>query len=171
MPDGTWVMDSWKIADLLEEKYPEPSLHLDSEYIPRLKKLLPGAIMALRSIYAPGVYNNVLSPASEEFFRRTREENFGKTLEEVAKDGGEPAWKAAEPNLQKITALLEENTEGPFFDGKTVGFADFVWAGYLIFFGRIGEDVFDRALKASGNASTHLKLLEALKPWTERDDH
>lgn len=80
LPDGTWIMDSWKIADALEEKYPEPSLRLDSPYLGRMKKILIEIMGKIVGIYVPGVHNNVLGEASQPYFRRTREEMVGSTL-------------------------------------------------------------------------------------------
>lgn len=166
------MTDSWKIAAVLEEKYPEPSLHLDSPYLPKLRQFLMEAMEPLDGIYKPGVAFNVLGEASVGYFRSTREKACGMTLEQLAAEkGGAAAWKAAEPGLHKITALLKENSEGPFFEGKTPGLVDFVWAGFLIFMLRIGEGTFADALKATGDSDLHIKLLDAVKPWSERDDH
>lgn len=165
-------MDSWKIADALEEKYPEPSLRLNSPYVERLRGDLVKMASYLPGIYKPKVCKLVLNEASAGYFRRTREEDEGMTLEQLeAEKGGAKAWAAAKPYFNKITALLKENSEGPFFEGKTVGYVDFVWAGFLIFFSRFGEDVWADLLEASGDAEAHLKFLEAVKPWSERDDH
>ncbi|KAL7620776.1 hypothetical protein AAE478_009774 [Parahypoxylon ruwenzoriense] len=172
LPDGTWIMDSQKITERLEKDYPEPSLHLDSPYLPRLWESQRPLMGALPAVYAPGVFFNVLNEASIPYFRSTREKAFGKTLEKLAEeDGGEASWNAARPYLEKVTALLKENGDGPFFEGKTVGYADFVWAGFLIFMRRIDEDVFQNVLKYSGDSDAHLKLLEGVRPWSERDDY
>lgn len=172
MPDGTWIMDSWKIADALEEKYPEPSLRLDSPYMARVRQILVAIQSNIPGIYIPGVPRELLSERSREYFRRTREEKVGMTLEQLEKEkGGEVAWKAAKPHLQEMTALLKENSDGPFFEGKTPGYADFTWVGFLIFIRRIGEDKLAALLEASGDAEVHEKILEASKAWTERDDH
>ncbi|KAI1138135.1 putative glutathione S-transferase [Hypoxylon sp. FL0543] len=174
LPDGTWVTDSLEIAKVLEEKYPEPSLHLDSPYLPKYVEHLIQVFKAIGPIYMPGVHKNVLNEPSLDFFRASREKLTGKTLEQLEESGGpggEQAWSNSAPGLQKITALLKENPDGPFFEGKTVGYVDFVHAAFLIFLSRIGEDFLEKALKASGDAEVHRKLLEAVKPWTERLDH
>ncbi|KAI1445988.1 putative glutathione S-transferase [Annulohypoxylon stygium] len=171
MPDGKWIMDSLEIAKALEEKYPEPSLHLDSPYLAKVFEQLGNLRDPTMPVFIPGVLFNVLNEASQEYFRTTREKAVGKTMEEFAKEGGPAAWEAAAPFVQKVTALLKENPEGPFFEGKTVGFADFVWGGWLLFMKAISEDAIAGALKASGEPEVHLKLLDGLKPWTERDDH
>lgn len=164
-------MDSLEIAKALEEKYPEPSLHLDSPYLAKVFEQLGNLRDPTMPVFIPGVLFNVLNEASQEYFRTTREKAVGKTMEEFAKEGGPAAWEAAAPFVQKVTALLKENPEGPFFEGKTVGFADFVWGGWLLFMKAISEDAIAGALKASGEPEVHLKLLDGLKPWTERDDH
>ncbi|KAI0839215.1 putative glutathione S-transferase [Hypoxylon sp. FL0890] len=174
LPDGTWVTDSKEIAKVLEEKHPEPSLHLDSPYLPKYVEHLIEVFKALGPVYMPGVYKNILNEPSLEYFRTTREKWSGKTMEKLEESGGpggEKAWSVAAPHLQKITALLKENADGPFFEGKTVGYVDLVHAAFLIFLRRIGEDYLEKALKASGDADVHKKLLEVVKPWTERDDH
>ncbi|KAI1761258.1 putative glutathione S-transferase [Hypoxylon sp. FL1150] len=172
LPDGTWVMDSFKIADVLEEKYPEPSLRLDSPYLPRVRESMAKASSPLTAIFKPNVCKLLLNEPSAVYFRRTRERDEGMTLEQLAAEkGGAVAWEAAKPHLHRITELLKENSEGPFFEGKTVGFVDFVWAGFLIFYSRFGESVWADLLDASGDADVHLKFLEAVKPWSERDDH
>ncbi|KAI0169884.1 putative glutathione S-transferase [Hypoxylon sp. FL1284] len=172
MPDGTWLMDSWTIADALEEKYPEPSLRLSSPYIPRLRETLAKMMTPLRAIYIWKVYSLVLSEPSLGYFRSTREKATGMALEQLEENGGgAKAWEAARPHAEKVTELLKENSEGPFFEGKTAGMADFVWAGTLIFFSRMGDDVFGELLKSTGDGEFHKQFLEAVKPWTERDDH
>ncbi|OTB01282.1 hypothetical protein M426DRAFT_25733 [Hypoxylon sp. CI-4A] len=171
LPDGKWVTDSKEIARVLEEKYPEKPLHLDSPYIARLDTPTTGLFRAIAPVFIPGVPFNILNEASIPYFRRTREANIKTTLEKFQEGGGEKAWKAAQPHIEKIDALLKENTEGPFFEGKTVGFVDFQWGGILIFLQRLGDNAFEELLKHSSDPDLHLKFLEALKPWSERDDH
>ncbi|KAI2469524.1 putative glutathione S-transferase [Annulohypoxylon bovei var. microspora] len=171
LPDGTWVTESLEIAKVLEKKHPEPSLHLDSPYIAKIFEQLTNMRNPIGPVFIPGVLFNLLNEASQDYFRTTREEAVGKTMEEYAKEGGASAWETAAPCVQKVTALLKENSEGPFFEGKTIGFADFIWGGWLLFMQRISDEAWAGALKASGEPEVHLKLLEALKPWSERDDH
>ncbi|KAI1414994.1 putative glutathione S-transferase [Hypoxylon sp. FL1857] len=174
LPDGTWVTDSKEIAKVLEEKYPEPSLPLDTPYLPRYTEQLVAVFGAIGPIYMPGVYKRILNERSLDHFRTTREKWTGLTMEKLEESGGpggEKAWAAATPHLQKITALLKEKPDGPFFDGKTLAYVDFVHAAFLIFMRRVGDDFLENVLKASGDADVHLKLLEAVKPWSERDDH
>ncbi|KAI1384198.1 putative glutathione S-transferase [Hypoxylon trugodes] len=171
LPDGTWVTDSAKIAEVLESRYPEKKLFLDSQYVPKVASVFPEIFGAAGVNYLPLIFKRIISPGSEAHFRTTREAAVGMTLEEFSKLGGEGVWKKAAPGLEKVTALLKENPEGPFFEGSNVTYADFIWAGFLIMTQRIGEDILGEFLKHTGDGDVHLKLLEAVKPWAERDDH
>lgn len=87
------------------------------------------------------------------------------------KHGGETAYAGAEPFFKQVTALLKENTEGPFFMGNTVSYADFVWVSALFFFKRVDEGVYKEILKRSGDETVHVKLVEACEPWLKRGSH
>ena len=123
-------------------------------------------------IYLPRIPRNVLNEASIPYWRRTREGWINTTLEEYeATKGGAVCFDKMEPLLREVTALLEETkAEGPFFLGGEVSYADFVWGGYLIFCQRMGEGAYEEVLRRSGNAEAHERLLEGIKPWTERKD-
>lgn len=172
--DGRYIRDSRAIADLLEKEHPSPSLHLDSPYLSQLEKLFPELVGAVIGHFIPLVPKRILSDASQEYWYRTRESRLGMTLDALEEARGGPsdaAWAQAQPSLQKITGWLEENDEGPFFAGKEIGYADFVWAGFLLFFERLGQDKLDQLLRAAGTPETHKKLLAAVRPWAERNDH
>lgn len=170
--DGRYIMDSRVIAETIEKDHPTPSLHLDSPYLANLLRLLEPLMRELRGHYVPKVRNNLLREASLEYFTRTREEALGMTLDEYAKKEGQD-WTKAEPHLHQITSLLKENTDGPFFMGSTISYADLQWVSLLTFFGRIdatGHEL-EGLLQATGDASVHRALLDALKHLTKRDDY
>lgn len=170
--DGRYIMDSDVIARVVEKDHPSPPLHLDSPYLEKLSHILAPQIMpALRGNYIPVVPNQLLNEASLEYWYRTREEKVGMKLDVLEQtEGGEPGFAKAEPLLRQVTGWLTEN-DGPFFMGNTVSYADFVWAGFLIFFRRLGTDKLDRLLEKTGDASLHLGLLAAVELWSKRDDH
>lgn len=170
--DGRYIMDSKVIAEVIEKDHPSPPLHLDSPYLKKLDEILAPQIMpALRGIYLPLVPKRLLNEASHEYWYRTREDKVGMKLDVLEEtEGGEVALAKAEPLLRQVTGWLKEN-DGPFFMGNTVSYADFVWAGFLIFFRRIGTDIFNPLLEKTGDASLHLALLTAVEPWSKRDDH
>lgn len=170
--DGSYIMDSKAIAQAIEKGTAEPSLHLDAPYLATLEEIMTKLMPALQPIYIPAIPKRLLNEASVPYWYRTREAKLGMKLDELEKTkGGDPSWTAAEPLLKKVTELLKENPYGPFFSGKTVSYADFVWAGFLIFGRRIGDDMFSELLKRTGDAKVHEDLLKAVEPWSKRDDH
>lgn len=114
-----YVMDSRKIADVLEKEYPSPSLHLDSPILKKVEELAPQCITALVPVYIPRAPRYVLNPPSAEYFERTRAARFGMPLSQLENEkGGESAWKIAEPKWKELGSLLKAEG-GPFFMGKT----------------------------------------------------
>ncbi|KAH9893118.1 putative glutathione S-transferase [Xylariomycetidae sp. FL2044] len=176
LPDGTWIMDSYKIAPELEARYPaSPRLHLDAPVLPRVREHMIGFMVALRGEFVPRVCADILGGASQPFFDASRAADFGMSLERVRRElGGDAAYEAARPHIERVTALLKEEGSGeagPFFMGRTVSYADFIWAAILVFWKRLGDDAFAKLLEISGDREVHLRFLEAAKPWTERDDY
>ncbi|KAK0314648.1 hypothetical protein LTR01_001472 [Friedmanniomyces endolithicus] len=169
--DGTYVMDSDNIVHALDRMQPEPSLHLDNGYTDRVQAAVLEAHVALVPINLPRVPVKLLRPASREYFETTREKRFGMPLEELAKSekAGESAWKAAEPGMEKLRAILHEHEEGPYVMGKTVSFADFHIAGFWRFVQVLDEDgdVFDRGMRFDESFPKHF---DACKEWLRRDD-
>jgi glutathione S-transferase len=171
LADGeTYVMDSKNIATRIEADTPTPSIHLDSPYITRIEELVGSLHVAFRPAAVALVPDRLLTAASAPYFRETRAKRFGAPLDEIAKGAGK-ATDDARPLMLKITAMLRENTDGPFFMGQTVSYADFVWIGYLLFVQRVGDDVFKKLMDASGDDKPHVALLEAAKTWTARDSY
>ncbi|KAK4040970.1 hypothetical protein C8A01DRAFT_35026 [Parachaetomium inaequale] len=176
LPSGTYIMDSRAIATALEAAHPSPPLHLDSPALPRLESLLRRVMIALKPIYIVRVPKVILNEASVPFWNETRAAAQGVTsLEEYERANVDlgPRWEEAEPALREVTDLLGEAPpgKGPFFLGNVVSYADFVWAGFLIFMGRLGEDVLEEVLVRSGGGERHRALLEGLGPWVKRAGH
>lgn len=114
-----YVMDSRKIADVLEEEKPSPSLHLDSPVLKKVEELVPQCITQIAPVFIPRAPRYALNPPSAEYFERTRMAKFAMPLSQLEKEkGGESAWKAAEPQWKELGALLKAEG-GPFFMGKT----------------------------------------------------
>lgn len=174
--DGRYIMDSKAIARALEQDHPEPPLHLDdsdSPYLAQLERHLEERLMpTLRPLFVPLVPQHLLREASLDYFRRTREQALGMTLNEFAAREGRDFSKAA-PHLRTVSGWLREKDDGPYFMGATVSYVDFVWAGILLFARRAdpsGQKL-DALLEATGDAGVHRALLDALAPLAKRDDH
>lgn len=158
-------MESRKIASALEERYPTPSLHLDSPYLPRVEAVLGKLLPGLRPIFVPMVPKIFLNPRSQDFFIPDREKTFGKSLDEVAK-GADQAFEDSRPYVAQLGELLRENQNGPFFAGKDVGYADFMVVAFLRMLTLLG--VADKLWQ--GDGEKELKdLYQACEKWLERD--
>ncbi|RYC57993.1 hypothetical protein CHU98_g8228 [Xylaria longipes] len=172
LPDGTYIMDSLVIANELEKLHPEPSIHLNEEDRLRYIDLLRLAFVHMRPVFILGVPNKLLKDLNRDYWHQTRETHVGMPLEQfVQENGGDKIWTNAAPHLQNITAMLKENDKGPFFLGDTISYVDFTHVGFLIMFRALGDDVWKPLLEATGEPEVHLKLLEALEPWTKRDNY
>lgn len=168
LPDGTYVMDSQKIATELERRYPSPSLHLDAPILEEAQKQLLHALVSLRGFLGIKVLNNIVSPRSTEWVERKREEDFGMSWSDIAKNyGGEDAWTEAEPAIRALGAILKSEG-GPFALGKTVSYVDFVIVGGLQCFKRADVDIYERIVGVEPALKT---LYDASAAWLERDDH
>ncbi|KFH42479.1 hypothetical protein ACRE_068140 [Hapsidospora chrysogenum ATCC 11550] len=163
-------MDSYKIADILEEKHPEPSIPLNTPVQLKFRELLIPFMGALTPIYVPGVAQRLLGDESVDYFRTTRHKDLGMPLDDYGKQKAPGAFERAEPFALAITALLNETPSGPFFLGDSVSYTDIIWAAILLFFKRLGNDHYEEVLRRTGDAEAHVRLLDALSPWTGRDD-
>ncbi|KIV88054.1 hypothetical protein PV10_08984 [Exophiala mesophila] len=167
LPDGSYVMESRKIASALEERYPTPSLHLDSPYLPRVEAVLSKLLPGLRPIFVPLVPKVFLNPRSQEYFIPDRERTFGKSLDEVSQ-GADQAAEDSRPYVAQLAELLRENQDGPFFAGKQVGYADFMVVAFLRMLTLLGAA--DKLWKEDGEKE--LKgLYQACEKWLERDSY
>ena len=169
MPDGSYVMDSRNIGVALDELQPEPSLHMDSGYVDRALGAVDKIRLNLGPIGMPRV-PDLLNERSAEYFRETRGKRFGMPLAELAKSDrvGENAWKSAEPGLQELRTILNEN-EGPYVLGKEPSFADFAIAGLFRFVQLLDRgDLYDRLM---GYDKAFPEQFKACGKWFEREDH
>ncbi|ODM23286.1 hypothetical protein SI65_00875 [Aspergillus cristatus] len=165
-PDGTYMMDSRKIADYIEQRHPQPSLHLDSSYLAKVEDIWSRYMSAFCPIFIPQVPKRILNDASLEYWYTTRERMFGMPLDRLEKEqGGDRAWGEVEVAIREATALLKEQN-GPFFMGDTPSYADLVWASILLFCQRLGTECFEETLKRSGDGQVHLDLLATMEPWS-----
>ncbi|KAM0466195.1 hypothetical protein ACHAPV_001151 [Trichoderma viride] len=169
-PDGSYLMDSYKIAEFIEEKHPVPSLPLNTPVQLRFRDSLIKFMGKLAPIYVPAVATQLLGEESLEYFLTTRQEDAGMPLDEFKKQQGPGAFERCEPFAREITALLNESSSGPYFMGDTISYTDLMWASILLFFKRLGTEEYQEVLRVTGDAGVHTRLLDALSPWTGRED-
>ncbi|KAI0509129.1 putative glutathione S-transferase [Xylaria bambusicola] len=155
MPDGTYIMDSKVIVGVLEEKYPSPPLPINWPHVQRYIEELKGVFENLRPIFMPAVRDRLLKDLNREYWNRTRSGHVGMDLDQFVKEhSAEEAYKGAATYLK-----------------NTISYVDFTHAGFLLMFRQFGDDIFQPVLEGTGDPELHLKFLEALKPWTERDNY
>lgn len=172
-PDGTYIMDSVKIAEAIEKKYPSPTVHLDSPIVDRVNGLVEKCCHDMRPNILYKFSQTVLSEKSYDYWVGQWTRVLGMPLDEHERQfGGEKSWAQAQPPLDELTNILKERqAEGPFFLGKDISYADFIWAGTLKFVKRIDEDgVFQELLDRSGAREVHERFFEACQPWMKKDD-
>lgn len=108
---------------------------------------------------------SLLNPRSEEYVQRTRKQVFGKSLEDLEPKGEErvKAWKKAEQVSDTLDGWLSKS-QGPFFMGETVSFADFVVGGSLkclkFLYGEGSEERKDIMTWNNGRWAAYEKSLE-----------
>jgi hypothetical protein len=166
-------MDSHKIALYIESAYPSlPPLRISTD--PNLAEIEDLALKTLLTTAPDFLLKNAiayLGGPSLEYYRATRKGWFnGRDLEQVAaEDGGAKVYEKARPMVNRVTEMLQRDESGPFFSGKEVSYSDFVWCALLKMFE--GSDGPTLKMLIGSDGDCHLRLLEACRPWMERDDH
>ncbi len=125
------VADSFDIALYLENTYPDrptlfggPGGEASARFVERWSQMVvhpfAGASVLLD-------IHDMLDPADQEHFRRTREARFGKSLEDVVAGSasGRDAWRRS---LEPLRSML---TYQPFIGGQSPLFHDYIVAGAL----------------------------------------
>ena len=89
-------------------------------------------IPALRPLVVPHVFN-ILDERGAEYLRRTREPQFGRSLEEVMPPGPvrEAQWATVSSFLDLVASWLDES-EGEWLGGDAPIYADLVLASHFI---------------------------------------
>ncbi|TFK91971.1 hypothetical protein K466DRAFT_582383 [Polyporus arcularius HHB13444] len=136
----TAVAESLAIARYLDRTYPSSGPTL----IPKETDALHMAfVQAFRDAYFPDAGQLFLpascaqlNPASEAYFRRTREAWYNAKLEDFAPFGSEKRaqhWKGVEKALHTIKEWLEaDGTEKMYVMGDSISFADIVVVSHLV---------------------------------------
>jgi glutathione S-transferase len=158
-------MDSTLVAQFLEATYPDRPIPLTSELgreIESKSRTVIGPIFC-DSVMPREV--RILSPRSQEYFRRTREAAFGCKLEELLdSEKEESAWRKVEDDIHAVEQLLLTNEkEGQFVLGARPSAIDFFLAGSLHAARMVDESVFARIAKYLG----YKKIYEACVPYMQ----
>jgi len=126
---GKWINDSWAIADHLESTYPErPSLFGGTAGRAATRFIQGWCDTFLHPGIARFVMLDVwkhLDEKDKAYFRKTREERFGATLEAV-QSGREERLAAFRQSLQPLRSVLETQ---PFVGGEKPLYGDYIVFG------------------------------------------
>ncbi|KAJ7818321.1 hypothetical protein B0H14DRAFT_2373211 [Mycena olivaceomarginata] len=133
---GAVISDSSKIAAYLDATYPDRPRLMPPGTTGLHRAFEDAARTQLDPIsrYGPPASHKNLNPLSAEYFRRTREATWGKTLEELTPKGEEDAveWKKLEDGFGKLDEWIRANGEGSsYFMGDALTYADIFLAAYV----------------------------------------
>lgn len=123
--DGEWVLDSWLIAEYLDEKYPERPTLIGDPGVRPLAQFLEGwlwrtAITPWFGCYIKD-YRDLSLPQDHEYVTRSRENMLGgRKLEDVVA-GREQRLPQVPPTLEPFRQILKES---PWLGGKAPNYAD-----------------------------------------------
>ncbi len=132
------VSDSWTIAEYLEAKYPDaPSLFANDKAKTKAESFHLWVSTVL-SKHIPGILildlYNILSDQDQQYFRRTREEKIGKTLEEFAASP-EQHIQGLQAELDYVRELLATNN---YLGGDKPDYSDICLLGTFLWIATSG---------------------------------
>ena len=110
----------------------------------------------------------ILSPRSQEYFRRTREAALGHRLEDLLDaDKEDQGWNALSDGIRAVGELMRTHkADGPFVLGARPSYTDFFIAGSLQSARVVDEGVFQRNIKFPG----YEDIYKACLPYMEKKD-
>lgn len=123
--DAKWVLDSWLIAEYLDEQYPDRPRLFDGETMKSLTKFVEAwlwqtAIRPWFSCYIQD-YRDLSVPQDHAYVTHTRENMLGRKLEEV-QAGREDRLPQVPPTLEPFRQLLRESK---WLGGDRPSYADY----------------------------------------------
>jgi len=123
--DGAWVLDSWLIAEYLDEKYPERPTLFGDQSVKVLTKFVEGWLW--RTAVTPWFgcyikdYRDLSLAQDHEYVTHSRENMLGRRIEEV-QAGREDRLPLVPPTLEPFRQLLRESL---WLGGDRPNYADF----------------------------------------------
>jgi glutathione S-transferase len=129
--DDQVVFDSWTIAEYLEERYPAPTLFGGGTGLAHARFVNAWADSVLMGGIVPFIIRDLfgnIDPKDQDYFRSSREQRFGKSLEAV-QDGREGRVEAFRGLLMPVRLTLRRQA---WLGGTAPSYADFIVAGTLM---------------------------------------
>lgn len=134
--DGHWVLDSWLIAEYLDQTYPDRPALIGHPSVKPLAQFLEGWLW--RTAVTPWFgcyikdYRDLSLPQDHAYVTESREVMLGGRKIEDVQAGREERLPLVPPTLEPLRQLLTEN---PWLGGDSPGYADyralsvFLWLG------------------------------------------
>lgn len=128
--DGMVVSDSWKIAEYLDERYPQKPLFDSAQARSEallIKFWIERTIHPFIARMGVGDFLSVLHEKDKPYFRQTREKRFGMPIEQYmqTRDQARDGFRDA---LEPLRAMLAEQR---YVAGNNPGYADYIVFGAL----------------------------------------
>ena len=167
------MSDSFNIVQYLDKQYPSS---------PRV--ITPGTLAFETAYYKylrAGIWSKwptpihqymyeTISPESASFIKVLREQAFGDTLVNIAKNP-QLHWDAYKDAFSNVALPVYENAEGNFLKGAEPGWGDFMTASLLLSIKLLyGEDSKEWKYIETWDEGRWVKLIKDLKPYAYIDE-
>ena len=158
--------------------------YLDKQYPSSPRVIAPGTLAFETAYYAyfqTGVRSKwpkplhqylyeTISPESAAFIKELREQAFGDTLVNIAKNP-QSHWDAYKDAFTSVALPIYEKAEGIFLKGSEPGWADFVTASSLLSLKLLyGEDSKEWKYIETWDGGRWVKLIKDLEPYSHVDE-
>lgn len=136
---GRFISDSWDIAVYLEETYSDRPFLFGGPSGLKLSRFIETWVNLsvnpwIRTLIIKNVHD-ILAPEDQTYFRRTREQRFGRKLEDILSDP-----EAARKRLRQSLAPAEKCLANqPYLGGEAPLYADFILFGSIQWANQVGR--------------------------------
>jgi len=168
----TIVVDSIKIVEYLDKKYPSPPIFPNGSHALQgifddwLRRVITSQEL---NILLPSVAT-ILDERGLVYFRETREKWFGKPVEELAPEGEkrDAVWKEVQNAWGKLADILDKEGNEGWFMGNEPVFADFAVLSHIVWIQRTVPTKLWEDFK-TWHGGRWAKMLEKAKGYLQED--
>jgi glutathione S-transferase len=137
--DGEWVLDSWLIAEYLDEKYPDRPTLIGDPSVKVLTQMVEAwlwqtAIGPWMTCFLKSYRDRSLE-VDHEYVTESRERMFGAKIEDIIK-GREDRLPQVPPQLELMRTTLRENK---WFGGDSPNYADYRLLAVFLFCASVAD--------------------------------
>jgi glutathione S-transferase len=137
--DGKWVLDSWLIAEYLDETYPDRPTLIGDPSVKVLTQLVESwlwqqAIRPWMTCFLKS-YRDLSLPQDHEYVTESRERMFGGKIEDIVV-GREDRLPQVPPNLELLRQVLRQNQ---WLGGTSPNYADYRALSIFLFCASVAD--------------------------------